>query len=352
LEKKIKAVVIGLGRMGAEPSLRLYNNIPEGWLPISHIEALLSIPEIEIVGICDIDKIKVNKYCEIYGIKNGYTDYEEMLSVNSPELVCIATRTLIRKEIIYSSSKYGAKFIYAEKPLCNSLKDVKEVIKFINKNNICLFYGVNRRYHYMYRKAKSLILKGEIGELKEIHIENGLTNLMWSHPHSTDLLVYFSNSTEIDYIQAKCIFDKNNVINDVYIDDDPLVEHVFLKFKNGIKGIINNASGINLRLCGTKGNLTVHSDGKMISCFKGDEYFNDITYFHEVTNESATVIALKELISTNGTYNKTILPDEIICGFEILTGIIQSSMNNSVLIKRSDINDEIFISGKFGFFFT
>ena len=39
--EKLKAAVIGLGKMGAEPSTRLKGKIPKGWLPISHLESVI-----------------------------------------------------------------------------------------------------------------------------------------------------------------------------------------------------------------------------------------------------------------------------------------------------------------------
>ena len=49
--EKLKSAVIGLGRMGAEPSKRLEGKVPAGWLPISHAEAILSIERLKLEAI-------------------------------------------------------------------------------------------------------------------------------------------------------------------------------------------------------------------------------------------------------------------------------------------------------------
>lgn len=343
----LRAAVIGLGRMGAEPSARLTNKIPEGWLPISHIEALQSLSEIDLIALCDADQNKVERFTNLYDIKKGYTDFKKMLSEVKPDFLSIATRTSIRKEIISDAVANGIKYIYAEKPLCNSVKEAQEIMQLLAKHDIRLAYGVNRRYHYLYRKAKQLVAKGVIGQLKEIHIENGYSNTMWTHPHSADLLLFFSDTTELAYIQGKCNFASTYQANDTLIDEDPYIEHAYIKFKNGIQGIINNASGTDVRLCGTKGNLTIHGDGKFISCFKGEGYFYDTSFIHEEQHSSATMNAIHELVTCRDE-PPPILPHEIIGGLFILTGIIQSSLNNGVLLHSDEINSDIVITGKLG----
>ena len=73
---KFKAAVIGLGRMGAEPSSRLEGKIPNGWLPISHVEAILSTPGLELVALCDQDEHKLERFKTLYKIENGYSDQQ------------------------------------------------------------------------------------------------------------------------------------------------------------------------------------------------------------------------------------------------------------------------------------
>ena len=348
----MKAAVIGLGRMGAEPSVRLANKIPEGWLPISHVEAIKSLSELELSAICDTEQSKVDRFTALYGIEKGYIDYRKLLEEIKPQFLSIATRTVIRKEIISAAVTNGVKYIYAEKPLCNSVKEAQEIMQLLSIHDVKLAYGVNRRYHYLYRKAKQLVADGEIGALKEIHIENGYSNLMWTHPHSADLLLFFANTTEIDYLQGRCTFNSRYRSDDIYIDDDPYIEHAYIKFKNGVQGIINNASGIDVRLCGTNGNLTIHGDGKFISLNKGSSYFYESYFIQEEPNISATVTAIKELIHAIDSDQMSILPQEITTGLMILSGIVQSSLNNSILLRTEEINKQIIITGKLGKFFA
>lgn len=351
--KKFKAAVIGLGRMGAEPSSRLEGKIPNGWLPISHVEAILSTPGLELVALCDQDEHKLERFKTLYKIENGYSDYKNLFDEIRPEFLSIATRTSIRKDIIINAVENGVRLIYAEKPLCNSVAECEDILALLKKHQIIIGYGVNRRYHYLYRKAKQLIYDGLIGDLKEIHVEHGYGNLLWSHPHSVDILLFFAATCEFQYVQGKCNFSSSYNAQDLYIDDDPFIEHAFIKFCNGVQGVITSSGGTNVRLCGTKGNITIHGDGKFLECYYGTEYFYDRLVIDEEPGRSATETVFSELI--NAYYSDSevpISPEEILAGHLISTGIVQSSLNNGSLLKSVDISKNITVTGKLGDFYA
>ncbi len=339
--------------MGAEPSSRLEGNIPCGWLPLSHIESVLSTKNLELVAICDPDENKMKRFKQHYQIKNGYTNYEELIKVHKPTFITIATRTHVRKSIIDFAIKEGVKLIYAEKPLCNSLKEAVEIIKKLDDNHVKMCYGVNRRYHAIYRKAKWLVANGAIGELKEIYIENGLSNLFWTHPHSADMLIYFAGTTQIEAIQGLCKFNYEAKPSDLLIDDDPLIDHAFIKFNNGINGVITNTLGISVRLCGTKGNLAIHGDGKFLEYYTGEGYFYQHHRINESNSESATQNVMKEMC--DGYLMSQSMPishDEIYAGMCMLFGIVQSSLHSGSMIKPAEINTDRIITGKAGAFYA
>ena len=54
------------------------------------------------------------------------------------------------------------------------------------------------------------------------------------------------------------------------MDDDPIIENAFIKFKNGVNGLITSASGMNTRISCSQGTLTVGADGSWIEIEKED----------------------------------------------------------------------------------
>ena len=97
---KLKTAIIGLGRMGAEPSDRLYSTLPNGWTPITHAESIISTPTLELISLCDVDIAKTEKFGKLYSIEKCYNNYNELFDVEKPDVISIATRTDVKTEII------------------------------------------------------------------------------------------------------------------------------------------------------------------------------------------------------------------------------------------------------------
>ena len=191
---RLKAGLVGLGRMGAQSSKRLQAVLPNGWLPISHIENINENEFLQLTSICDSDTEKLDFYSKENINLNKYKNFKKLISVEKPDFLSIATRINNKIEILDSACRNNVKIVYAEKPLFSSIGQAKKYLSFLEKKNIRLGYGVNRRYHDVYIGVKKIIKSKELGELREIIIENNFSNLFWTHPHSVDLILFFADS--------------------------------------------------------------------------------------------------------------------------------------------------------------
>lgn len=344
------AAIIGLGRMGAEPSVRLEGKIPSGWLPISHAEAIVSTAELTLVAMCDTDPLRVDKISAHYRVEKKYSDYTALLKNEKIDLLSIATRTAGRCEIIKAAIENGVKAIYAEKPISTSLQDAIDTLALVKSKGSAIAYGVNRRYHPAYIKAKELILSGEIGDVVEVVVEAGYAPLLWSHPHSADLMVFFAGTSEIEFIQGSC----NNLEWDAktqVVDSDPMVVNLLVQFSNGVCGTINKTAGLNVRVAGTKGNLTVHADGTFVELYKHTSitpyYFTSRELEEPRVKVSATQFAFAALSDfLNGKPFLAITPEEILASQKILIGVVQSELEYGKRVASALINPNIVITGK------
>lgn len=356
--EKLKAAVVGLGRMGGEPSSRLAGKVPNGWLPISHVESILETQSLILSAICDSDINRVKRLSEYYSIDNAYTEYEKLILDVRPYFLSIATRTKGRTEIIKFGIDNGCKTIYFEKPICNTVLEAKEILSYAEKNNVTIGYGVNRRYHAAYRKAKQILESGELGNIEHICVEHNSANLLWAHPHSVDLILYFANSCELEYIQGNCSFINDYVPqNFMDIDNDPLINNAFFKFKNGLSASINITKGLNTRITCEKGILTIYSDGSWIEInkLKDSGYLNKGEIIEVETKLSATTTAFIELIEMSKGSNllkSPITNSEIITGLIMLNGVTYSSLHGGVKVDPQNVPDEMRVSGKMGIWYA
>ena len=171
----MKAAVIGCGRMGSRPQKNLTGIFPNGWLPVSHIEAIQESQLLDIIAACDVSSDALDFVRKQYGVRNLYQDFRKLIDIEKPKVITIATRTPIKKEIIKYACNNGVKGIYVEKPISNDMATCHDILSLVKRSGCTLLYGVNRRYHECYRRAKALLSEGVIGDLINISVDMGLS---------------------------------------------------------------------------------------------------------------------------------------------------------------------------------
>ena len=356
----LTAAVIGCGRMGARPSNRLQGAIPAGWLPISHTESIISSEQLKLIALSDVDRESLSEAGRRFGIEKLYTEYEELLAIEKCDIVSVATRTPIKSDIIKKVCASGVKGIYIEKPISNSIQECSSSLELLASNSCLVSYGVNRRFHEVYRKAKEFIQNGDIGELREVVVEFGRSPLLWTHPHSMDILQFFAG--EPDKVRAE-LFDDSVLRNGNTVDSDPVILSAQIVFKSGVRGTISQGSGFIVRLMGSSGTMTIHGDGAFIqtsSRAKHDnsDYFLEQKFYHPLSPQSATINAFDEMAKAISStisiedYLACISPNDIENGMRMLIGCVWSHLNGSRYVDVNDTPSDLVVTGRAGELFA
>jgi len=352
--EKIISAVIGCGRMGAFPSQRIKKYGPKCWFPLGHIESLKEFSDIFLEAICDVNPLLLEKARDKYGIKHTYNDYNKLFSNHKIDLLCVATRTLERDNIIQAGIEHGIKAFHLEKPLCNSMKQLNKLESLITDNKVCISYGTLRRYLKIYQKAKDLVDSGKFGKLKQIQVNFGEAALFWSHPHSVDLILFFSGKRKIVSVQSHL----SNVvaIRDNVVESDPIIEQAMIYFDDGLVGNITKILGMDVVLGCEKGVIAVESNGEKIVI---KQSFNDSPYLEyskdliidSYNKPQGTYSALSSLVNNlkNKNYKKS---QFVFLGQKILFGFVDSHLNNGKLISIEEVSDQIIVLGKTEDFFA
>lgn len=351
---KLNYGLIGLGRMGAEPSTRIehYMKNINDWLPVSHAEVTLKMSDrLNFLALCDKNKERLEHFSQVYEVQHTYEDYKKMLDNHFFDFISIATRSDARADIMKYAIQKGIAGIYAEKPFVQSLKDCKELLTIAKEKNIKLALGTTRRGMAIYRKAKELIESGQFGRLEHISIEYGVNTLMWNHPHSADMIVYYAgNNTAIRSIQANGYY--NNIQNDKFIDDDLNIKSAYIEFQNGVSASFVAGKGYNIRLFLSEAIITIIGDGYCLDIEKKGEnpyYFHERERIFLEKSISGAEYIFNALVSslTDKTKFNIFTYDEILKGNEIIFGIAESIMRKGSIISPQEIDEDRVITGKF-----
>ncbi|WP_421809963.1 inositol 2-dehydrogenase [Flagellimonas sp.] len=143
--KKIKIAIAGLGRIGK-----------------IHLNNLLLIPYVEVVAATDPNKGSL-KYAEEKGVISTFDIFEDMLSSSSIDAILICSPTDTHAKYVEMSAKKGI-HIFCEKPLDLSLSKVSEVMDVIDRTEVKLMLGFNRRFDKEFRKVRELVKNEAVGK--------------------------------------------------------------------------------------------------------------------------------------------------------------------------------------------
>ncbi len=134
LMKKLKAAVIGVGHLGKE-----------------HARIYASLPDVELVALCDLDPSKAEK-AQALGTKFA-TDFRELLG--SIDIASIATPTSSHFQIAREILNAGI-HVLIEKPITNQLEDADELIEIAKRRNLSLQVGHLERYNAGFRRVEQI----------------------------------------------------------------------------------------------------------------------------------------------------------------------------------------------------
>ena len=140
--------------------------------PISYSEALWDRPEIDLVAGAERDKKRLAAFGERYGIEALYTDAEEMLRRERPDVVAISTNTKSRPALTCAAVECGAKAIITAKPMARSLAEADRMVESCADARVPLCCGAISVNHPSFARAKELIKDGTIGTVVSIEAES------------------------------------------------------------------------------------------------------------------------------------------------------------------------------------
>lgn len=256
-----KVAIVGCGRMGAFTSESVLRHAPKCWFPLSHAESVIAHGGMEIMALADTDTDMLQRAAKRYGVSRTYTDIDALLSENHLDLLCLATRTPGRADMIVNAYRAGVKAIHAEKPLCNTTQELRELDSLFGCEDFHMTWGAIRRYLPAYQQALDLVNSLEYGELIEIRVNFGSAPLYWAHAHAFDLLTFISQGRRLESVQAKLRNFQAVPGKTLCVESDPIIEYCVMGFNDGVNGFITQSPGADLVLTCERGEISVIDDG-------------------------------------------------------------------------------------------
>lgn len=140
----IKAVIIGLGKMG-----------------MSHAAILGGLPNVELVAMCDTDGLLQSAFKKLTKIV-CYTDYKKMIEEVKPDCVYVVTPTKLHYDMVMFALEHGC-HVFCEKPFALTVEQGEKMVALAKDKGLVNQVGYHNRYIGTFNEMKRLLGEGVIG---------------------------------------------------------------------------------------------------------------------------------------------------------------------------------------------
>ena len=140
-----------------------------------HAEAYRFIKRGTLAAICDMDEERLNPFGDQFGIASRYTDLDEMLEKEKPDVLHIVTSPVIpssnariRYPLMKQASDHGVPAAIVEKPVAVEGEDWKQITGLAEKTKTKFVVNTQLNFHPKNLELKRDVAEGRIGEIRFI----------------------------------------------------------------------------------------------------------------------------------------------------------------------------------------
>ena len=154
--RTLKVGIVGAGLWGA-----------------NHSRVFTTLPQTEVVAVCDISRESAEAMRFEAGAASTYTDYEDLIADSAVEAVSIATPDFTHTPIILAALRAG-KHVLTEKPLATTLEEAEAIAAAAARSRGKLMVDFHNRVNPAIVQVREAVASGEIG--RPIHGYARLSN--------------------------------------------------------------------------------------------------------------------------------------------------------------------------------
>lgn len=138
-----------------------------GIVQLQYLPFLKDYERAELVAIADVDRLKVGKIADKFGIPNSYRHAEDLVSRNDLDAVIIATpnNTHLPMALAALSNK---KHVMIERPIAKNHAEAERIVNAAEANGCILMTAMNLRFRPDSLILNNLISEGELGQVYHI----------------------------------------------------------------------------------------------------------------------------------------------------------------------------------------
>jgi predicted dehydrogenase len=148
----IKAALIGTGQIARQ-----------------HLSCLHTLPEVEVVGVCDLSPALAESAAERFGIPTWYTDHRRLLDELRPDVVHVTTPPTSHFPLALAALDAGA-HVLVEKPATVSRAELDALIDRASERGRIVVEDYNYVFNDATRRIRALIASGDFGRVTHVEV--------------------------------------------------------------------------------------------------------------------------------------------------------------------------------------
>jgi len=259
----LQALVVGYGSIGKR-----------------HIENLSKLSNMKIL-VCS-----KRKYDDFLKTKNCVliNSLDDCIK-EKPNFAIVCNETTLHIKTATKLARAGI-HLFIEKPLSNSLKGIKELLKLTRKKKLVTMIGYNFRFHPSIKMIKKIISSQDLGKIISARVENGSFLPDW-HPDENYSKNYSARDDlgggviltcihEIDYLywffgKVSNVFSISGKFSDLDIQTEDL-SVILLKYENNVIAeahldYFQMPNARNCKIICTKGTIIWDMHENVVKCY-------------------------------------------------------------------------------------
>lgn len=203
-----------------------------------HAEAYQLITRGTKVACCDLNEERLSDFAAKHKIPQTYTDLDEMLERERPDVVHMVTRPNLRVGLLNHLAEAGVAGVIVEKPICVGADDYQQLRELAATTKTKIAVNHQLRHHPKILEMLDEVGAGVYGEVRFLDASSGLP-MAGQGVHVLDLMFAFNN-----YGPVQTVFGASSGYDDIGCDHPTArTAESLITFENGVRGALQAGVG-------------------------------------------------------------------------------------------------------------
>lgn len=251
----LDVAVVGVG---APPEERAPDRFGQGY---SHARGYRRSRGADLMACADLDADRANRFAREFGLEQAsvFEDHDQLLRDASPDVVSVCTPPASHPQIVQDCVDAGVDAIHCEKPLATTWGGCLDTARACAAAGVTLTVNHQRRFARPFRRAKTLLGDGAIGDLETVAFR--ARNLFDYGVHMFDLCGYLTNEATVEWVLAVLEYETEDRWYGIHNENRAWAQW---HYETGVEGFgvsgLPAAMDARMRLVGTDGRIEIEPD--------------------------------------------------------------------------------------------